>query len=341
MDPADRSGRRRTIAAQLGRPPRGLRAVAHRCPCGSARRRRDRAAAAGRHAVPDALLPHLPARGRRHRHAGGQRADARDDRAAGRATTTCARATRRRTRTTCTRAAADRGRPGDRRRLGGRHARPGEVPARAGRARARRRARRQPARRRGARRCCPTWWAAGPCVAVAAAPRHSRHDARRGDRLRHQLDPAARRRHRREQAPSPTSTGGWRSSGSAQGVDRTGGSRPRRWSARSPRAVATPRSSRETGAERVRFVATSASRDVDNRDEFVAGVRAALGVEPEVITGDEEAALSFAGATRELARRRLRRRRSSSSTSAAARPSSCSAARRCRPPGRSTSAACG
>jgi len=53
--------------------------------------------------------------------------------------------------------------------------------------------------------------------------------------------------------------------------------------------------------ERSRFVATSASRDVSNRDAFVDGVRRALGVEPEVISGDEEAALSFAGATRELA----------------------------------------
>jgi exopolyphosphatase/guanosine-5'-triphosphate,3'-diphosphate pyrophosphatase len=58
---------------------------------------------------------------------------------------------------------------------------------------------------------------------------------------------------------------------------------------------------RATGAERLRFVATSASRDVENRDEFVAGVRDRLGVEPEVVTGDEEAALSFLGATRELA----------------------------------------
>ena len=56
----------------------------------------------------------------------------------------------------------------------------------------------------------------------------------------------------------------------------------------------------ETKAEQVRFVATSASRDVTNRDEFVAGVRAELGVEPEVISGTEEAELSFAGATREL-----------------------------------------
>ena len=53
---------------------------------------------------------------------------------------------------------------------------------------------------------------------------------------------------------------------------------------------------REHGAERIRFVATSASRDAENRSEFVDGIRARLGVEPEVISGDEEAALSFAGA---------------------------------------------
>jgi exopolyphosphatase/guanosine-5'-triphosphate,3'-diphosphate pyrophosphatase len=57
---------------------------------------------------------------------------------------------------------------------------------------------------------------------------------------------------------------------------------------------------RDAGAQRLRFVATSASRDVENRDEFVAGVRERLGVEPEVVTGDEEATLSFTGATREL-----------------------------------------
>ena len=57
---------------------------------------------------------------------------------------------------------------------------------------------------------------------------------------------------------------------------------------------------REQRVERVRFVATSASRDVSNRDAFVDGVRRALGVDPEVVSGDEEAALSFAGATREL-----------------------------------------
>ncbi|MFE9632237.1 exopolyphosphatase [Streptomyces sp. NPDC006463] len=56
----------------------------------------------------------------------------------------------------------------------------------------------------------------------------------------------------------------------------------------------------ELGAERVRFVATSASRDAENRDEFVRGVVDILGVEPEVISGDQEAEFSFTGATKEL-----------------------------------------
>ncbi|AXI79194.1 Ppx/GppA phosphatase family protein [Peterkaempfera bronchialis] len=55
------------------------------------------------------------------------------------------------------------------------------------------------------------------------------------------------------------------------------------------------------GPDRTRFVATSASRDAENRDDFVRGVVEILGVEPEVISGDEEARLSFTGATRELA----------------------------------------
>ncbi|MCO4265135.1 Ppx/GppA family phosphatase [Pseudarthrobacter sp. MDT3-26] len=54
---------------------------------------------------------------------------------------------------------------------------------------------------------------------------------------------------------------------------------------------------REYGAESIRFVATSASRDARNRQVFVDGIRELLGVEPEVISGDEEAALSFAGAS--------------------------------------------
>ncbi len=50
----------------------------------------------------------------------------------------------------------------------------------------------------------------------------------------------------------------------------------------------------------VRVVATSATRDAANRDEFIAGVRKIFGVEPEVVSGDEEARLSFTGATRDL-----------------------------------------
>ncbi|MEU6089224.1 Ppx/GppA phosphatase family protein [Streptomyces sp. NPDC047085] len=60
---------------------------------------------------------------------------------------------------------------------------------------------------------------------------------------------------------------------------------------------------RELGATNVRFVATSASRDAENRDEFVRGVVDILGVEPEVISGDQEAEFSFTGATKELAGR--------------------------------------
>jgi exopolyphosphatase/guanosine-5'-triphosphate,3'-diphosphate pyrophosphatase len=52
----------------------------------------------------------------------------------------------------------------------------------------------------------------------------------------------------------------------------------------------------DSGAERVRMVATSALRDTKNRGEFVSMVREVLGIDPEVVTGGEEAALSFAGA---------------------------------------------
>lgn len=53
----------------------------------------------------------------------------------------------------------------------------------------------------------------------------------------------------------------------------------------------------EHGVEAIRFVATSATRDASNRDIFLDGVRDRLGVTPEVITGEEEASLSFRGAT--------------------------------------------
>ncbi|HSV66406.1 MAG TPA: Ppx/GppA phosphatase family protein [Mycobacteriales bacterium] len=55
------------------------------------------------------------------------------------------------------------------------------------------------------------------------------------------------------------------------------------------------------GAERVRVAATSATRDAANRADFEALVRVTVGVVPEVISGEEEARLSFAGAVRGLA----------------------------------------
>jgi exopolyphosphatase/guanosine-5'-triphosphate,3'-diphosphate pyrophosphatase len=57
---------------------------------------------------------------------------------------------------------------------------------------------------------------------------------------------------------------------------------------------------RRKGAERVRMVATSATRDARNRDDFFRMVRETLGVDAEVISGDEEANLSFIGAVGDL-----------------------------------------
>jgi exopolyphosphatase / guanosine-5'-triphosphate,3'-diphosphate pyrophosphatase len=81
-----------------------------------------------------------------------------------------------------------------------------------------------------------------------------------------------------------------------QGVDRTG--------RLAPEALERTRVAlreyagliRRHDAGRIRMVATSATRDAANRDDFVAMVRAELGVDPEVITGQEEAELSFTGA---------------------------------------------
>ena len=54
------------------------------------------------------------------------------------------------------------------------------------------------------------------------------------------------------------------------------------------------------GVEKIRFCATSATRDATNRNLFIDGVRDILGIEVEVIPGEEEAELSFIGATKEL-----------------------------------------
>ncbi|HEX5597451.1 MAG TPA: Ppx/GppA phosphatase family protein [Micromonosporaceae bacterium] len=56
----------------------------------------------------------------------------------------------------------------------------------------------------------------------------------------------------------------------------------------------------ELGAQRVRMCATSASRDATNADDFHTMVLDTLGVAPEVVSGDEEARLSFTGAVRGL-----------------------------------------
>ncbi|WP_234468433.1 Ppx/GppA phosphatase family protein [Streptomyces sp. MBT62] len=85
-----------------------------------------------------------------------------------------------------------------------------------------------------------------------------------------------------------------------QGVDKTGELAPEALERTFAACREYAEVIREKGADKVRFVATSASRDASNRDDFVRGVVDILGVEPEVITGDEEAELSFTGATKEL-----------------------------------------
>ncbi|MDN5768893.1 MAG: Ppx/GppA family phosphatase [Humibacillus sp.] len=91
------------------------------------------------------------------------------------------------------------------------------------------------------------------------------------------------------------------------GVDRTGVIAPEAMERTLRVAAEYAGECRELGATSVRFVATSASRDARNAAEFISGVQAAFDqhwgrpVSPEVISGDEEAALSFAGATGGLA----------------------------------------
>ena len=58
----------------------------------------------------------------------------------------------------------------------------------------------------------------------------------------------------------------------------------------------------EAKVEKVRFCATSATRDAQNRDDFLIPVAQILGITPEVISGDEEAKLSFLGATQALSK---------------------------------------
>jgi exopolyphosphatase/guanosine-5'-triphosphate,3'-diphosphate pyrophosphatase len=81
-----------------------------------------------------------------------------------------------------------------------------------------------------------------------------------------------------------------------EGVDRTGRLAPEAIERTRKALLGYAVEIAELGVSRVRMCATSASRDAANADEFTTMVRATLGVDPEVITGDEEARLSFAGA---------------------------------------------
>lgn len=87
------------------------------------------------------------------------------------------------------------------------------------------------------------------------------------------------------------------------GVDRTGRLDPERIVATLAMCREYAAQCREHGTVAIRFAATSASRDASNAAVFVEGVQDAfgdLGVTPEVISGAEEAALSFRGATGDL-----------------------------------------
>lgn len=85
-----------------------------------------------------------------------------------------------------------------------------------------------------------------------------------------------------------------------KGVDATGRLDP----AAIERTLTVLREYREVmdhyGVTRVRCAATSASRDASNRDDFFGPAEEILGVWPELVSGDEEAHLSFLGATSDL-----------------------------------------
>jgi exopolyphosphatase/guanosine-5'-triphosphate,3'-diphosphate pyrophosphatase len=85
-----------------------------------------------------------------------------------------------------------------------------------------------------------------------------------------------------------------------QGVDRSGRLDPDAVD----RTVAVLREYRDVmdrfEVDRVRMTATSAARDAANRDDFFAAAEAAVGVRPELLSGEEEGRLSFLGATAEL-----------------------------------------
>lgn len=89
-----------------------------------------------------------------------------------------------------------------------------------------------------------------------------------------------------------------------QGVDRTGRFDPEALRRTLAVTAEYAEAIRSHGAERIRFVATSATRDAADRDDFLDTVERLLGVRPETISGEEEAALSFRGAVATVAAER-------------------------------------
>ncbi|MET8198803.1 Ppx/GppA phosphatase family protein [Micromonospora taraxaci] len=85
-----------------------------------------------------------------------------------------------------------------------------------------------------------------------------------------------------------------------EGVDRTGRLAPEAIERTRVALASYAADIEKLGAERVRMCATSASRDAANAADFTEMVQRTLGVAPEVVTGDEEARLSFTGAVRGL-----------------------------------------
>ncbi|TYB39255.1 Ppx/GppA family phosphatase [Micromonospora sp. AP08] len=85
-----------------------------------------------------------------------------------------------------------------------------------------------------------------------------------------------------------------------QGVDRTGRLAPEAIERTRVALADYAAEIEKLGAEKVRMCATSASRDASNAADFRRMVEETLGVAPEVVTGDEEARLSFTGAVRGL-----------------------------------------
>ena len=152
-----------TVGRQLGRPARGVHAVAHRCPCGlpdvvaTEPRLRD--------GTPFPTTFYLTCPRAASRIGSLEGAGLMKDMEArlGADPALAAAYAAAHERYLAPPAPSSGERPGDRRHLGRRHARPGQVPARAGRAGAGPGPRREPARRRGARRA-GDWWAPGPCV---------------------------------------------------------------------------------------------------------------------------------------------------------------------------------